>query len=115
MKRIIIITLIAGAIGLIALTLWLYLPFRKIKMLDTRYRQVQRGMSTSEVGSMMGEEGRWRDSEFKAWWDQVPLGSFEDARIHKAVRYSVHTFYLPVTFEFTFDAEGKTVGRHRYD
>ena len=115
MKRAVITVLIVSALGLSALTVWLYLPFQRIRTLDAQYRQVQQGMRMSEVAGIMNHDGRWRESEFKAWWDDKPLGALEDARIRKAVRYSVPTFFLPVTFEFTFDADGKTVGRHRYD
>ena len=115
MKRAITIVLIVGALGLSALAVWLYVPFHKVRILDARYRQVQQGMSTNEVTSIMDYDGRWRESEFRAWWDDKPLGAVEDTRIRKAVRYSIPTFFLSVTFEFTFDADGKTVGRHRYD
>jgi hypothetical protein len=98
-----------------ALAVWLYLPFQKIRTLNARYYQVQQGMSTNEVDRIMGHDGQWLESGFTAWWDDRRLEVSEDARIRKAVRYSVTTFHLPVTFEFTFDSNGKTIGRHRYD
>ncbi len=103
------------AILLIGSIIWLTLPFYKIKRLDTKYKMVQQGMSVSEVTTIMDQKGTWTNHFAKAWWDDKPLGDSDDARISKTLKYTVSTFFLPVSFEFTFDEHGKIVGKHRYD
>lgn len=115
MKRTNIILAAGLLIVLISCGVWLVLPFQKIQTLDTRYRRVRQGMSTNEVAMIMDHPSTWQVSEPKAWWDDTRLRAGDDARVQSAVRYSVSTFFLPVSFEFTFDADGKVVGRHRYD
>lgn len=90
-------------------------PFRTIRELNSRYQRVQRGMSVEEVRQIMGQEPDWHQEAMGAWWDHAALPSAEAARIRRAARYTVLTFSLPVTFEFTFDENGRVVGRHSYD
>lgn len=67
---------------------------------------VIKAMGTREYRSFNGSA---------AWWDDERLGQDEDARVRSAIRYTVDTFFLPVSFEFTFDEAGRLVGRHRFD
>jgi hypothetical protein len=92
-------------------------PYRRIAELDRRYQQVQRGMSKTQVQVLMCGPGQRFGGPFPAFWDDdLQPDQEEKARtIASAERYTVHTFYLPVSFEFTFDAEGRLVGKHRYD
>ena len=90
-------------------------PFRIIRTLDARYQQVQRGMSTNHVEALMSYPSRRQTKYLMGFWDDAALPESESTRIRYSVRYSVATFFLPVTFEFTFDESGKVVGRHRYD
>lgn len=48
-------------------------------------------------------------------WDDKALPPAEARRLAAALRYTVSAFFLPVIFEFTFDTEGRLVGRHIYD
>lgn len=91
-------------------------PFTVIRELDTRYQQVQRGMSVEDVRRIMGREPEWHEQPLMgAWWDETALPPAEATRIRKSARYSVSTFYLPVIFEITFEEGGAVIGRHRYD
>lgn len=97
----------------IACAFW---PFVVIKRLDSRYGQTQKGMTMAEVENLMGSSGLrlQQPSQFPAWdWERLPPD--ETARIKSVLRYRVDTFFLPVSFEFTFDDQQKLVGRHRYD
>jgi hypothetical protein len=111
-RRTVILVVVAALLMVILLSA---LPFIRIHRLDTAYRSIQRGATSNEVVRTMGRRGVWRTNAFGAFWDDYPLTSAESARARIAVRYHVDTFFLPVTFEFTFDETGKVVGKHRYD
>ena len=44
-----------------------------------------------------------------------PAASSASSRITSAVRYTVRTFFLPVSYEFSFAPQQRVVGRHIYD
>jgi hypothetical protein len=112
-KLLIIISLL---VALLAIGIWRFnAPFRVINKLDAQYQQVKRGMTTNEVAAMMNYSVRWETNQLKAWWDDSVQGEAETERIRFAMQYSVSTFFLPVTFEFAFDENGRVIGRHRYD
>ncbi len=94
--------------------IWTSRPHAKIEQLDARYLTTIRGMPAAEVVKIMGEHPT-PTTGAAAWWDDLRLGSDADAKVKSAIRYTVDTFFLPVTFEFTFDEEGMLVGRHRFD
>src|SRR5688572_27883257 len=93
--------------------IWLQAPFRVIEKLDVRYRSVTRGMSSNQVQAIMDYPSRWYTNATWAGWDETPVSESEAPRVESAVRYSVSTFFMPVTFEFTFDSTGRVVGKHR--
>ena len=72
-------------------------------------------MNRSDVINAMNRTDHLSQDGSKAWWDDEQLGTEADAEVRSAIRYTVNTFFLPVTFEFTFDEAGNLVGRHRYD
>jgi len=113
-KRIIVV-IIASVAGLFGGGYWLGLPNKRIAMLQTRYEQVAPGMSFDQVIRLMGREGMQEYDGAGAWWNDARLAPNEDLRIRRAIRYPTQTFFLPVTFEISFDANGKVVGRHRFD
>ena len=109
---------IVAVVAVLAAGFVLYLlarPFQRIDELDARYARVGRGMSRAQVEAIMGGPGEPWAGPYTALWDDDPLPEGEDRRIAAAARYSVRTFYLPVTFEFTYDRDGLLVGRYRYD
>ena len=113
-RKLIIISCVVVAVA--GIGYWrLTAPFRVIRQLDARYQQVQRGMTTNEVQAIMSHAGRWHTNATYRGWDDTPVAASDAPRIASAVAYSVPTFFLGVTFEFTFDESGKVVGKHRYD
>lgn len=91
-------------------------PTLQIRQLDARYQQVQVDDDISTVTEIMGREPEWHDRSLHGgWWNGAQLSSNETARIRQSARYTVRTFYLPVTFEFAFDETGACVGKHRFD
>ena len=111
-------TLIIGLVGLalvISFTSWILLPFQKINQLEQRYQTVQREMSEADVHAIMGGPGKAKLEPGRAWWDDEYLGDETSKEVEKEVLYSVSTFFLPVGFGFTFDENGRLIGRHRYD
>lgn len=96
-------------------TYWTSIPYHIIRDLDVRYISVSPGMSRNEVISVMQRNDYRNYQGAAAWWDDERLGPEADTRVSTAIRYTIKTFYLPVTFEFTFDEYEKLVGRHRFD
>ena len=72
-------------------------------------------MTAEQVKALMDHSPVHSSKDWFAAWDDKPLPPAEAQRIVSAFRYSVRAFYMPVSFEFTFDAEGRLVGKHRYD
>ncbi len=102
--------------GGIAFYFWMCVPFAKIRDLDAKYLTCEKGMSREQVIKRMGDFDYRTDGIVAgAMWDDDRLRSEEDEKVASSISYRVSTFFLPVTFEFTFDNEGKLVGRHRYD
>ncbi len=48
------------------------------------------------------------------WGDEIREG-IDPSTAVESIRYRTDTFFLPVTFEFTFDSNGVVIGKHRYD
>lgn len=98
------------------LTGWLLAkPFLTIRQLEARYQTVQPGMGTNEVQAIMNFQGRWHTNGTYRGWGDVHDTTTDTPHIGYAAAYTVPTFFLPVTFEFVFDENGKAEGKHRYD
>ena len=87
--------------------------------LDARYRQVQRGMTMSRVQAIMGASGTQHREPIAGknftMWDGEPLSAGERATITGALIFKPSPAYTGVFFEFTFDQDGKVVGKHCYE
>ncbi len=114
-RRIVGPILLVVILGVAGFVYWLSAPFWRIRSLQRAYEKVERGMTVSAVKAVMGTDGRPYAGPYRAWWDDRALDDAEGRRIRSALHYRVETFLLPVTFEVTFDDNGKVVGRHRYD
>jgi hypothetical protein len=86
---------------------------------NVRYRQVQRGMNRSQVQAIMGDGGAAQREPIAGknftMWDGEPLSEGEREAITGALIFKPTPAYTGVFFEFTFDQDGKVVGKHRYD
>lgn len=115
MKRLLAVCCVVFvAVGLAVV--WLGAPFAEVRDRQLRYDTVSRGMTRAQVIEIMGTP----DSErfppgLQPWWDLEIPEDADPESIASAIRYRTATFYLPVSFEFIFDAEGRIVGKHRYD
>src|SRR5262245_43345986 len=109
MKRKTIFTVFGCAVVVLALAalFFLWLPFDTIRRLQARYKQVQRGMAIEQVQGIMAYPPSKLSAHWGSMWDDEPLPSADSQRIRSAIRYTVPTFYLPLSFEFTFDSEGR--------
>lgn len=114
-RKLILIALVAFVlVGLGCIKLMI--PNHTIRQLETRYQQVQLGMSTNEVQSIMNHTGRWHTNAAYRGWDELqPKITMTERHISHAVAYTVPTFFLSGTFEFVFDEVDKVMGKHRYD
>lgn len=88
----------------------------RVGELRKRYERTHRGMTVEEVEAVMGEGmTRSKSSSFPAW-DDAELSPDDAAKISSAYRVRAErAFWIPVTYEFTFDSGGRLVGRHIYD
>lgn len=48
-------------------------------------------------------------------WDDQKLGEDVAEQARVTLSYTVHTFYLPVTFQFSFDSGDRLIAKHRRD
>ncbi|MEA3212097.1 MAG: hypothetical protein QOE70_5154 [Chthoniobacter sp.] len=113
-RKSIISALIVSSI-FVCCALYLVWPFRTVRQLHARYQRVQRGMRFEQVEALMAHPGGRASEHWFPSWDDELLPPAEAQRIASALRYSVGTFYLPVSFEFTFDSERQLIGRHISD
>lgn len=72
-------------------------------------------MSADQVAEIMAYPGKPITADWTELWEDSPLPKEESSRVASAVWYSVNTFYLPVSFEFTFDEQQRVVGKHIRD
>jgi hypothetical protein len=119
-KRKLLIAALAAFTAFLCCVIYLGWPLFTVGQLRERYAQTQSGMSVAQVKALMARtEDDWRltpPAEYgMTFWDEDRLSEEETKRITSAIRYTVPTFFMPVIFEFTFDAEGRLVGRHIYD
>lgn len=105
---------LCSAIALAAVTA---IPFVKISERHAAYATVSRGATLEDVVSVMGKPDSVSDQPMQAGtrWGQELQANIEDDEVKRSLRYTTSTFFLPVTFEFTFDENGQILGKHRYD
>ena len=85
---------------------------------QTLYTNVQKGMNKEKVISIMKEPPKlvFQEKNRKVlWWDDEKINKTKEMEISETIVYSVDTFFLPVTFEFSFDLDGNIIGKHKYD
>lgn len=90
-------------------------PLRTARQLQACYQQVQPGMTAGQVAALMAYPGTTISTAAFPAWDDAALPPAEASRITSAVRYTVRPFFLLVSYEFSFDAQQRVVGRHIYD
>jgi hypothetical protein len=105
----------------VATVVYVVLPANRISGADALYLQTTLGMPKADVLRLMEPYDRARlpsptEGFQRIWWDERWDGlEIPDPRVASLEAYSFDTFYLPVTFVFTFGADDKLNGRHRYD
>lgn len=117
------LVLVASAllVLLVGLVVYVVYPAFPIRGADALYRQTTLGMPKADVLRLMEPYDRARlpsptEGFQRIWWDERWDGlEIPDPRVTSLEAYSFETFYLPVTFVFTFDADDTLNGRHRYD
>lgn len=105
-------------LGAVLLDHYFAKPFREIAALETRYFQTQRNMTRDEVVQLMGPPHRTYTHDGSGgsiYWDDDSAPLAQETQVRQSIRYTVSTFFLPVSFEFYFDSENQLVGRHRLD
>jgi len=90
-------------------------PFARARDLDGRFARVERDMPRDRVLAIMGPPDREGLFFERAYWEDSPLSQAETNRIRDELHYTVETFFLPITFVISLDADGCVVGKHRYD
>lgn len=117
MKRKLIISALVVFALLVCGVLYVVLPLRTASKLRARYEQVQRGMSIEEVETLMAQFGIRPEKSTGSvlMWDDERHPVIEGESVMSVLSYTVETFYLPISFEFTFDNQRRLVGRHISD
>ena len=116
MSRIIKYILLVAVVGaLVAAVVVLWLPKHRIGKYDAAFATIVRGMSEAQVIQAMGTPDDTVRDRFLPYWDDEPLPDDVKARIKREHRYTVQTFFLPVTWTVGFDENGVVVSKHRWD
>lgn len=117
LKSVFLVAIFVVGILLITIVCLLQKSANEINKLESKYQQVATGMTREEVENIMGLGGVWsaEDPNKRIFWDDMAVAKFDKKIEGFSLRYSTNTYFLPVTLEFVFDAEGLIVGRHRYD
>jgi hypothetical protein len=86
------------------------------KEMYARYHKVKRGMSAAEVNAIIDFKP---DPESKLghtdYYDQQKLSPEEFRTITHSVSYTISRVYVGIVFVFSFDKDGRLVGKHAYD
>jgi hypothetical protein len=91
-------------------------PYHQIDALHAKYLTITRPTTYAQVLQTMGPNPtRDQPDQGSAHWDDDYISEEESQKITHILQYSVSTFFLPVTFEFTFDKDNNLIGKHRYD
>ena len=112
---------VSGFVSTGVLALWVLFhsasPYVEINRRHRLYKTVTQEMTEAEVVSIMGPPDRAQAKPISSgpFWDRAIRPDIDTANIDHVIHYSTSTFYLPVTFEFAFDAEGNVIGKHSYD
>jgi len=93
---------------------FLWVQFRKISINEQNFSKAIKGASKVEILSLMGNPTATNQSATE-FWNDAKLENQETNQIVETLDYRVSTFFLPVTFRFSFDANSKLVAKHRYD
>jgi hypothetical protein len=115
-SKVVIALLAAPLLVILCLSGYVLWKRAEIRSLQDGYSGTARGDSIDQVVARMGGPGVPADPPpaFAAW-DWEPLSLTEASRIHSMRRYRVSTPVGSMTLEFTFDADGRVVGKHSYD
>lgn len=90
-------------------------PISRGRSLNAAYARVVPGMSEAAVASLMGDPDRVSDGASAAFWDDDLLPSDVADRVRREYRYTVTTFFLPISWAVGFDESGRAVTKHRFD
>ncbi len=91
-------------------------PSGEIRHRQRAFATVATGMEKSAVIDLLGTPSSTGTplTETVFWADQI-RENIDPSTAVESIRYRTGTFFLPVTFEFTFDPNGVVIGKHRYD
>ena len=107
----------ATCLAIIVVAAWywkLHRPATLIRSYQQRYESLRQGATLQQVKESMGDSYSVRAGP-APFWDDKPLAEQAGDSIALTISYRVETFFLPVSFAFSFDAAERLVGKHRYD
>jgi HAMP domain-containing protein len=107
--------LVSAALLFFAASVYIAWPMVQLRKMSQAYQRVQRGMMIDEVKTIMGRAETPGIDLAVEWFEWEHLSWDEVKTIKTQAHYQVPTLFLPVTFGFAFDAEGKLIGKHRFD
>mgnify|MGYP000206326836 CR=1 FL=1 len=116
MKKKLFILLGIFIVSIITLIVWAEAPLREIRLLEEKFATIEKGMTIEEVNFIMSVETSYSapHSASKVRWNEKAIPE-QKHLIHTVMRHRVKTFFMPVTFEFTFNDRMELIGKHIYD
>ena len=90
-------------------------PYYHARALHSLYLKTKPGMNLNEITNSMGVPDKITYEAAPVQWDFADVEGVDPSVKRKVLFYSVDTVFLPTSFTFQFDDNGKLIGRHRYD
>lgn len=115
MKSLVILT---GCLAILAIAFvgirWVT-PLNRVQKMRLEFETVAKGDPEPAVRAKMKTANLVSSLTPTPYWGDGALVSEEEIKIRHSIEERVPTFYIPVTFAFSFDANGRLVGKRIYD
>lgn len=85
-----------------------------IRSMDEKYGRVNRDDDVSTVFALFGEPHQVGKRPENLYWDDAIVRP-NAGEVAEEYRYTVNTLYLPITWAFGVNEDGRVISKHRYD
>lgn len=85
-----------------------------IRSMDEKYSRINRDDDVGTFFALFGQPHQVRKRPENLYWDDA-LVRPNAGEATEEYQYTVNTFYLPVTWAFGVNEDGRVVSKHRYD
>lgn len=108
------LVVVSGALGFCAGFVYFNIARSELARLSSAYHSLHKGVARDAVIAAM-EQPMSTNVQPVPYWDEKPLSNEDIGRISSSIQFTKRTFFLPVSYRYSFDTNGFLVGKHRYD